>query len=360
MNSTSTSSAPAGPTTEELVQRCFTISNILCGVALALPASAVIGTIFYIPVLSYRLSALPAMRPNTAVGLALTALSILFTPRRSLYPFRRSNVASLLALAVLLLGLFTLIEYVFSRDLGLDRLFVHVAPTANEPFPGRPSLQTSVNFTLLGAVLLAMNLEHWPSLLGQIGAILVGGNAIAVVTAYLFGSSELEFARLGEATGIVVETAIAFVLLVAALLCRRPTDGMMTLVTSDTLSGLMARRILLVGIVAPPLLGALTKIGVVLGWYDVRFERALFVLALVSLIVRTTWRAARHRNGWSARRKPLRWNSIARERNGRRSSRTTFDSRSAQSSCGPRCFSAHRSTTDNAPTCRTFACPPII
>lgn len=294
MSSASRRSTLASPTTEQLVQRCLAMSKILCGVALVLPASAVLGTIFYIPVLSYRLSALPAMRPNTAVGLTLTALAILFTPSRSPLRLRRSTVASVLALAVLLLGLLTLSEYAFKHDLGLDRLFVHVVPTATEPFPGRPSLQTAVNFTLLGAVLLSMNVGHWPPLWGQVGAILVGGNAIAVVTAYLFGSSELEFVRLGEATGIVVETAIAFVLLVAALLCRRPTDGIMTLVTSDTLSGLMARRILLAGIVAPPLVGALTRLGVVVGWYDVRFERAIFVLALVSLIVRTTWRAARH------------------------------------------------------------------
>jgi len=292
MNSTSTRSALASPTTEQLVQRCLAISRILCVVTLALPASIVVGRLFDVPVLTYRLSALPAMRPNTAVALTLTALSILFTPDPS-RPQRRSTVASVLALAVLLLGLLTLSEYVFSRDWGLDRLIIHVPRTANEPFPGRPSLQASVNFTLLGAVLLSMNLGYWPSLLGQTAAILVGGNAIAVVTAYLFGSTELEFAKLGEATGIVVETAIAFVLLVAALLCRRPTDGMMTLVTSDTLSGLIARRILLAGIVAPPIVGALTRFGVAIGWYDVRFERALFVLALVSLIVRTTWRAAR-------------------------------------------------------------------
>jgi len=113
------------------------------------------------------------------------------------------------------------------------------------------------------------------------------------VTGYLVGLRDLEFPRLGAAAGIDVGTAVAFVLLVAAILCRRPTDGMMTLVTSDTLSGHMARRILLAGIVAPPLVGALTRLGVAAGWYDVTFERSLFVLVLLSLIVRTTWRAAR-------------------------------------------------------------------
>jgi signal transduction histidine kinase len=289
-----TGNAPASPTTQQLVGRCLAISKILCGIALVFPALFAVGTIFDIQALTHGPSDLPAMRPNTAAGLTLAALAVLFTPEPSSKPQRRSAVALLLALLVAVLGILTLSEYVFRWDCGIDRLFMHVTRPADEPFPGRPSPQTAVNFILLGAVLLAINLGHWPSLLGQLAAIAAGGNAIAVVTGYLVGLRDLEFPRLGAGAGIDVETAVAFVLLVAAILCRRPTDGMMTLVTSDTLSGHMARRVLLAGIVAPPLVGALTRLGVAAGWYDVTFERSLFVLALLSLIVRTTWRAARN------------------------------------------------------------------
>src|SRR4029077_1038480 len=73
----------------------------------------------------------------------------------------------------------------------------------------------------------------------------------------------------------------------------RPTDGMMTLVTIDTNSGSMARQILLSAIVAPPLIGGLTRLGDKAGWYSVSTEGSLFVLVLAALIVRTTWRTAR-------------------------------------------------------------------
>lgn len=291
MQATRTASAPASPTTEELVQRCLAVSKILCGVALIFPALFAVGVIFDIRALTHGPPELPAMRPNTAVGLTLAALAVLFTPEP--HSRRGASIASFLSLLVLFLGLLTLSEYVFRRDWGIDRLFVHLVHINAEPFPGRSSPQTAVNFILLGAVLLSINLGYWPSLLGQIGAIVAGGNAIAVVTGYFVGLSDLEFPRFGAAAGIDLETAVAFILLVAATLCRRPMDGMMTLVTSDTLSGLMARRILLAGIVAPPLVGALTRVGVAAGWYDVTFERSLFVLALLGLIVRTTWRAAR-------------------------------------------------------------------
>jgi signal transduction histidine kinase len=291
MNSTADS---ASPTTQQLVQRSLTISRLLCGIVLVFPALIAVGWIVHIPALMHGQPELPAMRPNTAVGLTLTTLSILFTPEPS-SPRRRSTTATLLALVVLLLGLLISGEYIFGWDFGIDRLFAHAARTASDPFPGRPSPQTALNFVLLGAVLLSMNLGQWPSLPGQIAVVVAGANAIAAVTGYLFGSTELyEFPQLGVAAGMDIKTAVAFVFLVAAILCRRPTDGMMTLVTSDTLSGLMARRVLLAGIAAPPLVGALTRLGVAAGWYDVSFERSLFVLILGSLIVRTTWRAARY------------------------------------------------------------------
>ena len=292
MKSTS-GGAEASPTTEQLVRRSLSISKILCGIALVFPALMVVGWVFDIPVLKHGQPGLPAMRPNGAVGLTSIALATLFTPEPSSTK-QRSAVAVLLALLVLLLGLATSSEYIFNWDCGIDRLFVHVARTADDPFPGRPAPQIALNFVLLGGMLLSINLGRWPLLLGEIAAVVAGANAIAAVTGYLFGSTELyEFPGFGPAAGMDVNTAITFVFLVAAILCRRPTDGMMTLVTSDTLSGLMARRILLAGIVAPPLVGALTRLGVAAGWYDVTFERSLFVLVLGSLIVRTTWRAAR-------------------------------------------------------------------
>ncbi len=148
-----------------------------------------------------------------------------------------------------------------------------VSPTT-DPFPGRPSPQTSLNFVLLGAALFSFNLG-WPIRLGQIVATLAGFNAIAAVTGYIFSARTFYgFPLSTPATGMAVHTAVSFILLVAALLSRRPSDGMMTLVTSDTHSGSMARRILQAAIVAPPLVGVMTRLGVEAGWYGVRYRGA--------------------------------------------------------------------------------------
>ena len=57
-------------------------------------------------------------------------------------------------------------EYAFGWDIGIDRIFVHGAPTSSEPFPGRPSPQTSLNFVLLGAALVLFNWVSEQFLLG--------------------------------------------------------------------------------------------------------------------------------------------------------------------------------------------------
>ncbi len=77
------------------------------------------------------------------------------------------------------------------------------------------------------------------------------------------------------------------------LLFSRPAAGMMSLVSGDAPSGGIARRLLLVGILAPPLIGGVTRLGVILGWYGVNVQASLFVAVMVALVLRTTWVAAR-------------------------------------------------------------------
>ena len=88
--------------------------------------------------------------------------------------------------------------------------------------------------------------------------------------------------------------AAALILLALALLFSRPAEGMVSLVSSSTRSGSIARRILLVGIVGPLLVGGLTRLGLFVGWYDAGVQASLFVVLMAALVLRTTWLAARH------------------------------------------------------------------
>jgi len=233
------------------------------------------------------------MQPNTALALVLGAIAIIFTgdSRRS---EKGRLAASAVAAVVALLGLLTLGEYVFSWDSGIDRIFISSAHTAARLYPGRPAPQTAANFALLGAALLVYNFRVLSIRIGQVCALVVGANAIVAMTGYIFSTSQFYgFPSITSDIGMAVHTAASFILLALALLCSRPNDGMMSLVVSDTRSGGMARRILFAGILAPPLVGALSRIGVYANWYDTSVQVSLFAVVIVALVLRTTWRAAR-------------------------------------------------------------------
>ena len=278
-------------TKERLTKRILADSRILCFVSAVFPLLALLGWIFNIHVFRQVYPGLPVMHPNTAFGLLPVTIAILLTGSEG-----RSRKTTLTACGlggvVLLLGLLTLSEYFSGVDFGIDRLFFGQALVSPDVYPGRPSPLAASNFMLFGAALLAYNLRSVPIRLGQTFVLMAGANASVVFTGYILGTSQFHgFQMLG--TGMAVHTAAAFILLTVALLLGRPDDGMMSLVTSGTRSGAMARQILFTGMVAPPVVGILTRVGVVAGWYRTSAQISLFVVVIVALVLRRKWQAAR-------------------------------------------------------------------
>jgi PAS domain S-box-containing protein len=275
----------------QLTNRSLALSKTLSLVAVVFPVLTVVGWIFDIPLLRQVHPAFPVMHPNTALGLLLLAAGILLTrnPKHS-----RTRVVATCALAggAWVLGLLSLSEYVFVKDLGIDRIFFGHASIPPELYPGRSSPQTATNFLLLGAALLVYNVPVLQVRVGQILALSAGANAVITVTGYIFSTKEFYgFPEFG--TGMALHTAAAFILLTASLLLSRPSEGMMALVTSGTRSGAMARQIFLTGVLGPPLVGLLTWSGTFANWYGLTVQISLFVVAMGVLVFRTTWQAAR-------------------------------------------------------------------
>ena len=284
-----------------LIARSYSLSTLLALAALFLPLAAVAGWILTLPALMRIYIGLPAMQPNTAFGLVLGAIAALLI-RGDRKSASRTFAICFLAAAVLLLGALTSCEYIFGKDLGIDRLFIHRPFPPDNPYPGRPSPQTAVNFILLGVSLALFRVARAPVYLGQAIALIMAANTLLAVTGYIFGASELYGLPFNPPSavhkafpiGIAVHTAIAFICLAAALLCSRPDEGAMSLMTSDTQSGGMTRKIALTVILGPPLVGALTRAGVVAGWHDVEVQAALFSTLFAIVLLWQTWRAARH------------------------------------------------------------------
>jgi hypothetical protein len=137
----------------QLTNRSLALSKTLSLLAVVFPVLAVVGWIFNIPLLRQVHPAFPVMHPNTALGLLLLAAGILLT-RNQKHSRTRVVAACGLAAGTCVLGLLSLSEYIFVKDLGIDRIFFGHASIPPELYPGRSSPQTATNFLLLGAALL--------------------------------------------------------------------------------------------------------------------------------------------------------------------------------------------------------------
>src|SRR6185295_6968258 len=101
--------------------------------------------------LTVGLPGLPAVKVNTAIGLALlgTATGALtFTGRRI------RGLSAALGALVAIAALATLVEYAFGLDLGIDQALVK--DTASSIAPGRPAQATLIALALLGLGCIAL------------------------------------------------------------------------------------------------------------------------------------------------------------------------------------------------------------
>jgi PAS domain S-box-containing protein len=278
---------------DRLASRTLILSKWLCLFAAVPPLVAAAGWILNIEPLVRVYPIFPIAWPNTVVGLFLSIIAVSLT---SIGARSRawSTSTSVFGFLTLIFGLFVLGEYIWKWHPGIDRILLGSSNLRAGPYAGRPSPQTAANFVILGASVIVYCARRLPIRVGQVGALIAGANAIVALTGYIFNTKEFYgFPSLGTEIGMSIHTAICFILLALALLCSRPAEGMMTLVTSDTLSGGMARRILLTAGLAPLVIGVITRLGVFAKWYDVGVQVSLFVVVIAAVILRTTWRAAR-------------------------------------------------------------------
>jgi len=284
---------PNGASSEYLTARAVSISTWLCLASFLLAAVASLGWIFDISRLTEWHPALPAIQPNTILALTSSSMAI-FLARQGRESRQKSLLAKLLAFAAFSVGIITLAEYFLGWNVGIDRVFLPaVVPTLEQPYPGRPAPATAANLTLMGVALLCRRVSTTWNRVAEILVGILAANSTVVMTGYIFSTTKYYGVPYHEsAIGMAVITAMTFIGLSIAFFCSRPTDGMMSLVTSATQSGRFARHILLTTIVAPPILGALTRIGVAAEWYNIVGHISLFSILMLGLILRTTWKAA--------------------------------------------------------------------
>lgn len=268
--------------------------RVLCLSGAALGALGLLGWLFEAEIATTFIAGRPAIMPNTALSLLMLGLA-------AAMPFPRASaeriwtvMASVLGLSVLVIAAATVAEYVTGSNLGIDEVLISGAGAAT--YPGRPSPITAATLTLLATALLIAD-RRWIPFAQLAEWLTLAATSLPFISlvGHLFGAGQIYEMRTAPAIGVALPTAIALLLIAIGMLLRQPSTGKMRFATSRGPGGILVRRLGIVAILGPPLLGVIAHRAIALaGFVDVPLTFAALTVVGVpvalSLIVLTARR----------------------------------------------------------------------
>lgn len=265
--------------------------------AYALVCLGVSVLIGWIGKITFLLTVLPGsitMKANTAIGFMCAGMAILYLTRVN---SPRASIAApaIFATIVIAVGAFTLLEYALHGDLGIDQLLFR--DWTSTTYPGRMAHITAVNFCLSGLSLLLLATRRRTTL-SQVLSLLTGMSALLAIIGYLYGVPLLYGST--KYTSMALHTGIGFLVLSAASLHARPSDGVMAIVCSNYAGGWLSRRLMPIAAVAPVLLGSIYVHTNSLA--DKRLALACLMASQMMLFITLIWTLAYWINRFEAER----------------------------------------------------------
>ncbi len=223
----------------------------------------------------------PKMSPLATLGFMLGGLSLGFNTQSVPKKKKLIDGSQICAAMILLIGLFRLSDYRFGWDLNLDMLGCRDATGLTSPVLLSPT--GALCFLLLGSALLlagssrSIIVFHFLILL----ALLIGW--LGLVSYFFNGVPALAYAALP------MNSALLFLLLGAGILCTRTDGGLVALLISESVGGLITRRILVPAILTPLVLNWLELEANRHGWLAPQLEALVFMASDIITIGSLLW-----------------------------------------------------------------------
>ncbi|MGH8868126.1 MAG: sensor histidine kinase [Actinomycetes bacterium] len=255
------------------------VSQLAAAATIALGALVMAGWVLDVTALRTLLPDATSTKVNTAVGLVLLGVALLLLRDKAAAGARL--VAGKAAAGVLvLLGVAVLVEYAFGVDLGIDQLTYIDPRSADNPFPGRPSVSAAACFVLLGVGLLALD-TFWRGVvwLAQWFVLLSIVVTLVALVGYLLSAPAL--VGIADYTDIALPTAIALLVSSCGIVAARPDRGVVAVLLDDRAAGPVARRLLPWAVALPLLAGWLVVVAVQEDVVDPRLGVAMFVVSTI-------------------------------------------------------------------------------
>ena len=257
---------------------------------LILGISVLIGWAFDIGILKRLAPGLVSMKPNTAVCFILSGASLWLLKAEGVSG-AKLRLGQALAAIVVVIGALTIIEYFSGANLRLDQLLFTEAKSPSVLFPGRMAFATALNFVVLGSALVFINEKSKGKNLTDVLAGSGAALTLLALLSYLYKVDALY--RVVPFATIALHTIIGLLILCAGILFARAKDGFVAVFLSDTSGGIVARRLLPVAILIPPMLGWFRLMGERRGFYEPAFGIAIVATSLIILLVAVIGRTAR-------------------------------------------------------------------
>ncbi|MGH7899616.1 MAG: two-component system sensor histidine kinase NtrB [Candidatus Binatia bacterium] len=241
-------------------------------------AAVLFGWLFDNPTLKSLHPGLVSMKANDALAFMLAG-SVLWLLREEPIADRQRRVSRVLAVAVAAIGVATLSEYAFGWSLGIDQLvFAETTGMVWTSHPGRMAPTSALNFLLLGIALHQLDVprSQWRVEILTFAAIFV---SFLALLGHLYALQLLH--GTGYYTHMAFHSTATFLILAGGILFARPDRGIMSVISSETAGGAMARRLLPAAIVLPPVLAWASYQGARAGYYQAVFGLALLTLASI-------------------------------------------------------------------------------
>ncbi len=146
------------PTDRRLISRLRFLSRAASAVVMLTGFLVLVGWVLDIATLKSVLPGMVTMKANTALAFVMGGIALWLLHSKRVNPGRR-RIAQGASLAVALIGLLTLSEYLFGWDLGIDQALFREPPGAPGTFsPGRMAPNTALSFLFVGLALLLLDL----------------------------------------------------------------------------------------------------------------------------------------------------------------------------------------------------------
>jgi len=197
---------------------------VMAIITLVLGVIVIAGWLFDIATLKQLQPGLTQMKANTAISFTIFGISLLALRwgrgRRSFYCM---NIVT--AIALMLLGMLTLSEFIFSWESGLSNLFIHDhggALAGNHP--GQMTFDTALAFTVLAICLLLISMQKFWLLTQCLSAAIIGLAYLALFS-YMF--SELPHSYITSGASMAVHTAFGLLCAAFGVLVLTSEYGLM-------------------------------------------------------------------------------------------------------------------------------------